>query len=104
MKLYYHPVSTTSRPLMLYVQENGLDVQIPWPTVFQLCHFKVLDRIEESGTRKNRASSEFIQFGEIILNDALLVRYDNITKADVLVGFADMRYTSRNSHHNDIID
>ena len=26
MKIYYHPVSTTSRPLMLYAQENGLDV------------------------------------------------------------------------------
>jgi glutathione S-transferase len=27
MKIYYHPVSTTSRPLMLYAQENGLDVE-----------------------------------------------------------------------------
>src|SRR5215217_1520864 len=27
MKIYYHPVSTTSRPLMLFVEENGLDVQ-----------------------------------------------------------------------------
>jgi glutathione S-transferase len=26
MRIYYHPVSTTSRPLMLYAQENGLDV------------------------------------------------------------------------------
>ncbi len=28
MKIYYHPVSTTSRPLMLFVEENGLDVQM----------------------------------------------------------------------------
>lgn len=27
MKLYYHPVSVTSRPLMLYVAENDLDVE-----------------------------------------------------------------------------
>jgi len=27
MRIYYHPVSTTSRPLMLYAQENGLDVE-----------------------------------------------------------------------------
>ena len=26
MKIYYHPVSTTSRPLMLFCQENGLNV------------------------------------------------------------------------------
>jgi len=26
MKIYYHPVSTTSRPLMLFAQENGLDI------------------------------------------------------------------------------
>jgi len=27
MKIYYHPVSTTSRPLMLFVQENRLPVE-----------------------------------------------------------------------------
>lgn len=27
MKIYYHPVSTTSRPLMLFVQENSLPVE-----------------------------------------------------------------------------
>jgi glutathione S-transferase len=27
MKIYFHPVSTTSRPLMLFSQENGLDVE-----------------------------------------------------------------------------
>jgi glutathione S-transferase len=26
MKIYYHPVSTTSRPLMLFAQENGLNI------------------------------------------------------------------------------
>jgi glutathione S-transferase len=26
MKLYYHPVSTTSRPVLLYIQENNLKV------------------------------------------------------------------------------
>ena len=28
MKLYYHPASITSRPLMLYVAENDLDVEL----------------------------------------------------------------------------
>ncbi len=28
MKLYYHPVSVTSRPLMLYIAENNLDVEL----------------------------------------------------------------------------
>jgi glutathione S-transferase len=27
MKIYYHPVSTTSRPLMLYAQENSLPIE-----------------------------------------------------------------------------
>jgi glutathione S-transferase len=27
MKIHYHPVSTTSRPLMLFAEENGLDVE-----------------------------------------------------------------------------
>jgi glutathione S-transferase len=27
MKIYYHPVSTTSRPLMLFAQDQGLDVE-----------------------------------------------------------------------------
>jgi len=26
MKLYYHPVSTTSRPVLLFAQENNLPV------------------------------------------------------------------------------
>ena len=28
MKLHYHPVSTTSRPLYLFVQENKLPVEL----------------------------------------------------------------------------
>jgi glutathione S-transferase len=27
MKIHYHPVSTTSRPLMLFAKENGMDVE-----------------------------------------------------------------------------
>ncbi len=27
MKLYYHPVSTTSRPIMLFARENGIDLK-----------------------------------------------------------------------------
>ncbi|MGB7540851.1 MAG: glutathione S-transferase N-terminal domain-containing protein, partial [Burkholderiales bacterium] len=27
MKIYFHPVSTTSRPLMLFAQENGLNIE-----------------------------------------------------------------------------
>jgi glutathione S-transferase len=28
MKLYYHPVSTTSRPVLLFIQENSLPVEL----------------------------------------------------------------------------
>ena len=28
MKLYYHPISTTSRPIMLFAAENGLDLEM----------------------------------------------------------------------------
>ncbi len=28
MKLYYHPASTTSRPLMMFIADHGLDVQM----------------------------------------------------------------------------
>ena len=28
MKLYYHPVSTTSRPVMLFIAENGIDCEM----------------------------------------------------------------------------
>ena len=28
MKLYYHPVSTTSRPVWLFVAENGIDCEL----------------------------------------------------------------------------
>ena len=28
MKLYYHPVSTTSRPVLLFIQENNLPVEL----------------------------------------------------------------------------
>ncbi len=27
MRIYYHPASTTSRPLMLFAEENGLDIE-----------------------------------------------------------------------------
>jgi glutathione S-transferase len=28
MKLYMHPVSTTSRPVMMFIAENGIDVDM----------------------------------------------------------------------------
>lgn len=28
MRLYYHPVSTTSRPVMLFIAENGIDCEL----------------------------------------------------------------------------
>ncbi|HYC15299.1 MAG TPA: glutathione S-transferase N-terminal domain-containing protein, partial [Stellaceae bacterium] len=28
MKLYYHPVSTTSRPVWLFIAENGIDCDL----------------------------------------------------------------------------
>jgi glutathione S-transferase len=34
MKIYYHPVSTTSRPLMLFAAESGLDVDFKLVDLF----------------------------------------------------------------------
>ncbi|MBI2317096.1 MAG: glutathione S-transferase family protein [Betaproteobacteria bacterium] len=34
MKIYYHPASTTSRPLMLYSAENGLDIEFKLVDLF----------------------------------------------------------------------
>jgi glutathione S-transferase len=34
MKIYYHPASTTSRPLMLFAAEQGLDVQFQLVDLF----------------------------------------------------------------------
>jgi glutathione S-transferase len=40
MKLYYHPASTTSRPLMLFVAESGLDVQMQVVDLFSGEHMQ----------------------------------------------------------------
>jgi glutathione S-transferase len=34
MKIYYHPASTTSRPLMLFAAENGIDVEFQLVDLF----------------------------------------------------------------------
>lgn len=35
MKLYYHPISTTSRPIMLFAAENGLDLEMQVVDLFK---------------------------------------------------------------------
>jgi glutathione S-transferase len=40
MKIYYHPASTTSRPLMLFVAENGIDVELQVVDLFTGEHYK----------------------------------------------------------------
>jgi len=40
MKIYYHPASTTSRPLMLFVAENGIDVELQIVDLFTGEHYK----------------------------------------------------------------
>jgi glutathione S-transferase len=40
MKLYCHPASTTSRPVMLFVLENGIDAQFQVVDLFTGEHFK----------------------------------------------------------------
>jgi glutathione S-transferase len=40
MKIYYHPASTTSRPLMLFVAEEGLDVDFELVDLFSGAHYK----------------------------------------------------------------
>lgn len=40
MKIYYHPVSTTSRPLMLFAAESGLDIDFQVVDLFTGEHFQ----------------------------------------------------------------
>lgn len=40
MKLYYHPASTTSRPLMLFAAESGIDVEMQVVDLFTGEHLK----------------------------------------------------------------
>jgi glutathione S-transferase len=40
MKIYYHPASTTSRPLMLFVAENGIKADMQVVDLFTGEHFK----------------------------------------------------------------
>jgi len=40
MKIYYHPASTTSRPIMLFVAENGIDAQMQVVDLFTGEHYK----------------------------------------------------------------
>jgi glutathione S-transferase len=40
MKLYHHPASTTSRIVMMYVAEEGLDVELKVVDIFTGEHFK----------------------------------------------------------------
>jgi glutathione S-transferase len=47
MKVYYHPVSTTSRPLMLFAQENNLPVE------FQVVDLMKGEHMQPGYTTKN---------------------------------------------------
>lgn len=40
MKLYYHPVSTTSRPIMLFAEESGLDLDFEVVDLFSGQHLQ----------------------------------------------------------------
>jgi glutathione S-transferase len=40
MKLYYHPVSTTSRPVLLYIQENNLPVDLQMVDLMKGEHYQ----------------------------------------------------------------
>lgn len=40
MKIYYHPASTTSRPVMLFAAENGIDADFQLVDLFTGEHFK----------------------------------------------------------------
>ena len=40
MKIYYHPASTTSRPLMLFAAENGIEADFQVVDLFTGEHFK----------------------------------------------------------------
>ena len=40
MKIYYHPASTTSRPIMLFVAENGIQADLQIVDLFTGEHFK----------------------------------------------------------------
>ena len=40
MKIYYHPASTTSRPVMLFALENGIDAELQIVDLFTGEHFK----------------------------------------------------------------
>ena len=40
MKIYYHPASTTSRPIMLFAAENGIDAQFQVVDLFTGEHYK----------------------------------------------------------------
>ena len=40
MKLYYHPASTTSRPVMLFAAENGMNAEMQVIDLFTGEHFK----------------------------------------------------------------
>jgi glutathione S-transferase len=47
MKIYYHPVSTTSRPLLLFCMENGIDVD------FQVVDLMTGEHMQPSYTEIN---------------------------------------------------
>jgi len=40
MKIYYHPASTTSRPIMLFAAENGIDAEFKVVDLFTGEHYK----------------------------------------------------------------
>ena len=40
MKLYYHPVSTTSRPVVLFIAENGIDCELRFVDLMKGEHYQ----------------------------------------------------------------
>ena len=67
MKIYYHPASTTSRPVVLFATENGIDAELQLVDLFQGEHFKppfetinpnhLVPVLEEDGFRLTESSA-----------------------------------------------
>lgn len=71
MKLYYHPVSVTSRPLMLYIAENDLDVE------FQVVDLMTGEHHQEPFTNinPNRLVPVLDDDGFVLTESAAILKY-----------------------------
>ena len=61
MKLYYHPISTTSRPVLLFAAESGIDLDLEIVDLFTGAQyqppFEAINAVMKiTGTRQFRAT------------------------------------------------